>query len=197
MAAVGVLLVGLFAWAPAARYARAAHFLQRLGHPAAPPELAAASRVVTRDLTIPGENGPIRARLYYRADQPRGAGIVVAHGVHYQGIDERRLVPFARGLAESGLTVLTPELTDLADYRITSSGVGVIRSAVSYLAADREHVSGERVGLLGFSFADGLSWVAAEAPLQHRAWDSAQPQWCWPTSRCRRCKLCCTSSALK
>ncbi len=87
---------------------------------------------------------PIRARLYFRADQPRGEGIVVAHGVHYQGIDEGRLVPFARGLAESGLTVLTPELSDLADYRITDSGVGVIRDAVRYLAADREHVLGER-----------------------------------------------------
>jgi dienelactone hydrolase len=111
-----------------------------------------------------GENGPIRARLYFRADQPRGAGIVVVHGVHYQGIDERRLVPFARGLAESGLTVLTPELTDLADYRITQSGVGVIRDAVRYLVADREHVLGARVGLLGFSFGGGLSLVAAEAP---------------------------------
>ena len=88
---------------------------------------------------------------------------MVAHGVHYQGIDEWRLVPFARALAASGLTVLTPELTDVADYRITSSGVGVIRDSVRYLASNREHVLGERVGLLGFSFAGGLSLVAAEA----------------------------------
>ena len=84
--------------------------------------------------------------------------------MHYQGIDERRLVPFARGLAESGMTVLTPEPSDIADYRITSAGVGMIRSAVRYLASDTEHVSGERVGLLGFSFAGGLSLVAAEGP---------------------------------
>jgi len=128
------------------------------------PVASAAPELTVRDLTIVGENGPIRARLYFRSSEPRGAGIVVAHGVHYRGIDERRLVPFARALAESGLTVLTPELADLADYRITQSGVGVLRSAVRFLVSDRDHVVGERVGLLGFSFAGGLALVAAEDP---------------------------------
>jgi len=160
----GVLLTTLLAWRPAARYLRAAQFLQHMGHPSAAAVAPSVPAVRSRDVSIPGEHGPIRARLYFRTDQPRGEGIVVAHGVHYQGIDEGRLVPFARGLAESGLTVLTPELADLADYRITSSGVGVIRDAVHYLANDRQHVVSERVGLLGFSFAGGLSLVAAEDP---------------------------------
>jgi len=153
-----MLLMAWLAWRPAARYVRAAQSLRHIGQPTA----ATVPVVITRDLGIPSEGGPVRARLYFRADQPRGQGIVVAHGVHYRGIDEGRLVPFARGLAESGLTVLTPELSDLADYRITSNGVGVIRDAVRYLAADHEHVSSERVGLLGFSFGGGLSLVAAE-----------------------------------
>ncbi|HYQ44593.1 MAG TPA: hypothetical protein VER11_21565 [Polyangiaceae bacterium] len=156
-----LLLAAFFAWRPGVRYVRAAQFLRNMSQSAA---TADPPVVLTRDLSIPGEHGPIRARLYFRADQPRGEGIVVAHGVHYRGIDEGRLVPFARGLAESGLSVLTPELADLADYRITSSGVGVIRDAVRYFAADHEHVRGERVGLLGFSFAGGLSLVAAEDP---------------------------------
>jgi len=84
--------------------------------------------------------------------------------VHYRGIDEARLTPFARALAESGLVVLTPELAQLADYRITPASVSVIRSSVAYLASDHVHVEGDRVGLLGFSFAGGLSLVAAEAP---------------------------------
>jgi dienelactone hydrolase len=125
---------------------------------------APETSVVSQDLTITGEHGPIRARLYFRGDRPRGAGIVVAHGVHYRGIDEARLMPFARALAESGLVVLTPELAEIADYRITPASVDVIRSSVAYLAADRVHVAGDRVGLLGFSFAGGLSLVAAEAP---------------------------------
>ena len=155
---LGVLLIG---WSPGVRFVRAARFLQRMSHQPTAAE-PAAPRIVTQEVSIDGRGGPIRARLYFRADQPIGEGIVVAHGVHYQGIDEHRLVPFARGLAESGLTVLTPELSDIADYRITASGVGVLEDAVHYLAANREHVLGERVGLLGFSFAGGLSLVAAQ-----------------------------------
>lgn len=160
-----LVCVALFAFAPLARRARAAQFLGRISQtPAASASTSAESSLAIRDLTIAGERGPIRARLYFRADRPRGAGIVVAHGVHYRGIDEARLTPFVRALAESGLVVLTPELAELADYRITPASVSVIQSSVAYLASDRAHVDGERVGLLGFSFAGGLALVAAEAP---------------------------------
>lgn len=162
---VGMALVAWVAFAPLARCARAAEFLGRLSQKPAPAATASEEpALVTQEVMIDGEHGPIRARLYFRADRPRGPGIVVAHGVHYKGIDEPRLMPFARGLAESGLVVLTPELAELADYRITPASVSVIRSAVAYLAADQLHVAGDRVGLLGFSFAGGLSLVAAEAP---------------------------------
>src|SRR6188768_332039 len=154
-----------FAFAPLARWARAALFLERLAQkPAVTTTATVAPVVVSRELTIDGEQGPIRARLYFRADRPRGMGIVVGHGVHYRGIDEARLTPFARALAESGLVVLTPELAELADYRITPASVSVLRRSVAYLASDHIHVVSERVGLLGFSFAGGLSLVAAEAP---------------------------------
>lgn len=161
----GVVLLG---WSPAARHVRAAQFLQRLS--ARPPAsaVAAPSRVATEDVTLVGASGPIRARLYFREGAQPGSGVVVAHGVHYQGIDERRLVPFARALAESGHTVLTPELADVADYRITESGVGVIRDSVRYLAQRRDRIAGDRVGLLGFSFAGGLSLVAAREPATAR-----------------------------
>lgn len=158
-----VLAAVLLGWAPVARYVRAAEFLQRLSGKA-PDSAAKVPRLGTEDLTIPGKNGPIRARLYFPEGSKPGGAIVVAHGVHYRGIDERRLVPFARALAESGLTVLTPELTELADYRITKSGVDVIRDSVKYLTARRDHVAAEQVGLLGFSFAGGLSLVAVEDP---------------------------------
>jgi pimeloyl-ACP methyl ester carboxylesterase len=161
-----LLLVGLLALAvrPAARYWHAAEFLSALASLGKSGRAASDPLVLSEDVSIAGERGPIRARLYYRADRARGPGLVVAHGVHYQGIDERRLVPFARGLAREGLVVLTPELAELADYRITDSGVGVLKDAARYLAARRDRVSDERVGLLGFSFAGGLALVASELP---------------------------------
>ena len=158
---LGLVVTALvFGSGPIARHVRAAEFLDRLSRKAAPD----APRLSTEDLVINGKSGPIRARLYFREGANPGDAIVVAHGVHYRGIDEGRLVPFARALAESGLTVLTPELSELADYRITKSGVDVIRDSVRYLASRRDHVATERVGLLGFSFAGGLSLVAVEAP---------------------------------
>lgn len=154
-----VLSLVWLGWAPVNRHLRAAELLAELSRK--PPT---APDVTSEDLTIPGKYGPIRARLYFRRDAASGPGIVVAHGVHYRGIDERRLVPFARALAQSGLVVLTPELRDLADYRITASGVDVLRAAVRYLPTRTDRVSSDKVGLLGFSFAGGLALVAARDP---------------------------------
>lgn len=161
---VGLLLalaLLVLSWAPATRHVKAVRFLERLGERSRPDAADRSAGIATEEVAIPGENGTIRGRLYYRKGATEGAGIVVAHGVHYRGIDESRLVPFARTLAESGYTVLTPELADVADYRITASGVSVIRDAVSYLVSRRDHVSHPCVGLLGFSFAGGLALVAA------------------------------------
>jgi dienelactone hydrolase len=155
---IGLLSLLLVGWAPVARHVRAVQFLQRLSAP------DRATTIRSEELTIPGKSGNIRARLYFREGAKPGAAIVVAHGVHYRGIDEGRLVPFARALAESGLTVVTPELRELADYRITLDGVGVLRDSVRYLASRRDRVAHEKVELLGFSFAGGLSLVAASDP---------------------------------
>jgi pimeloyl-ACP methyl ester carboxylesterase len=158
----------LLAAGPIVRWIRAVEFLTDLSAPPSPSSSAAPSkperRVVEEEVRVPTRNGPIRARLYFLEERPRGRGIVIAHGVHHQGIDERRLVPFARALARSGHVVLTPELGELADYRITASGVDVIRDAIAYALERRDHVEGDTVGLLGFSFAGGLSLVAAADP---------------------------------
>jgi dienelactone hydrolase len=123
--------------------------------PTGPREKSEIRPVIVRDV-----GGPFAARLYV----PRGAAygcIVVGHGVHYKGIAEPRLVRFATELASSGMVVLTPELSDLADYRITRSGADVLAQAVDQLSADCAAFDG-KVGLLGFSFAGGLSLLAAE-----------------------------------
>jgi dienelactone hydrolase len=62
------------------------------------------------------------------------------------------------------VVVLTPELVDLADYRVTSASVSVIRDSVLYL---QEHMTSGRehsIGLIGVSFAGGLALVAASEP---------------------------------
>jgi pimeloyl-ACP methyl ester carboxylesterase len=154
------LAIGSVASDPAARRWRAAALLLALSTG----DDSAGKALNERELWLPGRRGPIRARLYQLAGSGRAPGLVVSHGVHHRGIDERRLVPFSRALARAGLVVLTPELDDLTDYRITLRGLEVVTDSASWLSSQRELVSSPRVGLLGFSFAGGLSLIAAAEP---------------------------------
>jgi dienelactone hydrolase len=152
LAAVAVSLA--LAVPPARRLWRAGTMLSELARPS----------LAVENISLATRAGPVRARIYHRPDQAHGPGVVVVHGVHREGIDEHRMVPFARELAQAGLVVLTPEIADLADYRITAAGVSIIEDAALYLGGRQDLVDSARVGLLGFSFAGGLALVAAEDP---------------------------------
>lgn len=146
----------LVAWPTASRYAAAVELLESFAtkEPIAPVE--------SRELTVPGRHGPIRARLYWAPGETARRPVVIAHGVHYRGIDEERLVPFAENLAASGLLVLTPELADVIDYRITEVGADIIADSVRFMRDERPRPTArDEVGVVGFSFAGGLSLLAA------------------------------------
>lgn len=156
LVAVGL---GALTWTPVRRFASAVHVLTDLS---APPRATAGAAPV--DLLLPGDE-PVKARLY----TPKGAVhrcIVVGHGVHHLGITEPRLVRFSTELASVGAMVLTPELADLADYRITRTGAEVLGRATRYLA-ERCPQKNE-VGLIGFSFAGGLALLSATDPTVNR-----------------------------
>ncbi|MEQ9323678.1 MAG: hypothetical protein RIF41_31235, partial [Polyangiaceae bacterium] len=159
IAAVAVVGAVAVAFPTASRYAAAVELLQSFETP----EPTAA--LTAKDVTIDGRDGPIRARIYYDPNATARRPVVIAHGVHYQGIDEGRLVPFAQDLAAAGMMVLTPELTDVIDYRITDQGVGIIADSARYLRDEAPLASAApEVGLVGFSFAGGLSLLAAGDP---------------------------------
>ncbi len=71
--------------------------------------------VTTQEVTMPTANGPVRARLYLPTGVTHPPGMVVAHGVHHLGIDEPRLMSFARAAAGGGFAVLTPQIPRLAN----------------------------------------------------------------------------------
>jgi dienelactone hydrolase len=152
-------VLGALSWAPVRRWAGAVQVLSELGAPAS--HAAGIDRVTTTDVIVTGGIEPARARLY-EPRTPVYRCVVVGHGVHHLGIDEPRLIHFARALAGAGVEVLTPELRDLADYRITRVGADVLGAASRYLA--RRCPRQNRVGLVGFSFAGGLSLLAAADP---------------------------------
>ena len=96
---------------------------------------------------------------------PRGVGfapgIVVVHGMHELGINEPRLVSFARSLAASGFFVMTPEVRGMAEYRVEAESAVVIGTAAQFFARQLEVPI---VGVLGISFSGGLALVAATDP---------------------------------
>jgi dienelactone hydrolase len=116
-----------------------------------------------RTLTVPWRGGQLRARVYI----PRGASdraMLLVPGVHAAGVDEPRLVQFARDLASVRHTVLITELTDLTQYRLSPRTTDMIEDAALWLSNQRDLARDGHVGMMGISFAGGLSIVAASRP---------------------------------
>jgi dienelactone hydrolase len=154
---VMALLLGV--WPPASDHLRAAAFLMRFSAPDCHSLLADTRRHPVEESSFPLQGA--RGRLYRPTDVADAPGVVVVHGVHQKGIDEPRLQRFARTLAATGVIALTPEVPALCDYRIEPASIDAIGEAARALS---ERLGGRRVGVIGLSFAGGLSLIAAADP---------------------------------
>jgi dienelactone hydrolase len=113
---------------------------------------------------VPWRGGTLRAYGYQPLHE-RGRGILLVPGVHAAGIDEPRLVGFARDLAAMGHPVLSIELPDLARYEITARTTDMIEDAAAWMMRRAEYRGRDgRIGMLGISFGGGLSIVASARP---------------------------------
>ena len=115
------------------------------------------------DTSVSWREGTLRGRVYTPEDVSGPATLLVP-GVHAGGIDEPRLVQFARDVASMGRVVVTTELPDLKRYRITPRTTDMIEDAALWLATRSGFAPDGRVGMMGISFAGGLSIVAAARP---------------------------------
>lgn len=161
---VGVLLVGGFAARP---YMRAASFVARAANLGGRLEALAnrRARAITVEpaTTVPTRHGSVPGRLYRPHGRIRRTALLVP-GIHSMGIDEPRLTALAEDLAGSGVAVMTVALPDLQRYEITPLGTDTIEDAVGWLSRKPDLAPDGRVGLIGISFAGGLSIVAAGRP---------------------------------
>jgi len=117
--------------------------------------------VDTQEVKIATAAGPVRAKLYLPRGVPRPRGMVLVHGIHHLGIDEPRLVNFARAAASDGHMVLTPEIAALADYHVDGASIGTIGESAAWL---EQRLGAGPVTVVGVSFAGGLSLLAACDP---------------------------------
>ena len=113
---------------------------------------------------VPWRGGRLRA-YEYRPSKVSGRGILLVPGVHADGIDEPRLVGFARDIAAQGHRVVTVELPDLARYQITARTTDMIEDAAAWMLRTAGYAGADgRVGIVGISFGGGLTLVAAGRP---------------------------------
>ena len=116
--------------------------------------------VRSEGIDFPTSAGVVHSRLYTPVRHPHAPGLIVLHGVHHLGIEEPRLIGFAKAMASCGLRVLTPELGGIKDYHIDLSSVRTIDESTKWFAAQ----TGHPVAVMGLSFSGGLALVAATDP---------------------------------
>ena len=115
--------------------------------------------------TVPWRGGTLKARAYRPLHERGDRGILLVPGVHAAGIEEPRLVGFARDIAAMGHPVLTVELPDLAHYQVTVRTTDMIEDAAAWMIQRPEYRGRDgRIGMLGISFGGGLTLVAAGRP---------------------------------
>ncbi len=120
-----------------------------------------SNAITVADVTMPTANGPLRGKLYRPVGFKHPQGMVVVHGMHRLGIDEPRLTSFARGTAEAGLAVFTPEINALADFHVDEKSVITICEAPRWL---QQRIGGGPVIVTTLSFSGGLALLAARNP---------------------------------
>jgi pimeloyl-ACP methyl ester carboxylesterase len=154
-----VLLAILFL--PLRQHLKAAFLLWRLEDPDTTNWLAklGAEEVRVENATIPAAT-PIKARFYRPGADTNAPVMIVLHGVHRLGIDEPRLMAFAKALSSRGFLVITPELQDLADYRVTTASIATIGQCARFARQS----FGKPAVIVGLSFAGGLALMAAARP---------------------------------
>jgi dienelactone hydrolase len=158
----GLVLAGGLAFRPVVAHLRAASLLLRFADEHAAGALADFGRhPIDEELTtLQTANGPAPARFYRPRDLTGPPGVVLVHGVHRLGIEEPRMVRFARAVAATGVVVLTPEVQEIADYRVDPRSIDTIGAA----AVELDRRTRGRAGVMGMSFAGGLSLLAAADP---------------------------------
>ena len=134
------VLLGSVLLYPVGTHLRAASLLLRFSNPNATGVVAGFAHhpFQEEDGSAQTPHGPLRYRLYVPRDVRNPGGIVLLHGVHHLGIEDPRLWNLARALAGAGVLVMTPQLEDLADYRVTARTIDVIGDSEAFRVGKRE-----------------------------------------------------------
>lgn len=167
-----VFLFGLLvviAARPATYHARAAKLLVSFSDSSRTPEVVERMLELDVPASARGAARKVKARRFEPPDATFDTpAVVLVHGVQYRGIEEPRLLRFARSIASAGIVVVTPQIDELADYHVSPRSIETVGAAVRQTRArdaDGSPGKGPRtVGLMGTSFGGGLALLTAADP---------------------------------
>lgn len=125
---------------------------------------AEAGEIAVENLRINRGTRELPARLYRPQTASRQAGLLLIPGIVPGGIDDERLVRFARFLARQGFVVLTPEVSGAQELRLDTEAVGDVVAAFDLLASIDARVDPKRIGIWGICIGGGYGLAAAERP---------------------------------
>jgi dienelactone hydrolase len=161
---VAVLLLLVYVAVP---YARATSLIVRAANLGGPVEAIANHEA--RHITIrpphlvPTRHGEVRAQ-FYTPDGGFRRTVLLIPGIHSMGIEEPRLRGLAADLAATGVNVMTMALPDLQAYVVSPRSTDVIEDTVLWMTHQHDIAPDGLIGVVGVSFAGGLSLVAASRP---------------------------------
>lgn len=106
----------------------------------------------------------LEALVYRPGKSPARSAVVIAAGISELGCYHPRLVALSRTLADKGLLVITPDIREFREFRITADPVDQI---IFWYGESRRLPGSEevrKVGLAGISFSATLALIAAARP---------------------------------
>ncbi len=91
--------------------------------------------------------------------------LMIIHGMHFGGYKEPRMAFFAKQLAQFKILVVTPNIIDIQEFRLNPRAIADIERAMLWTINESGLMHKDvKIGLMGFSFAGGLSLIVAGLP---------------------------------
>lgn len=115
--------------------------------------------------------GNRRAKVYSPINLKKSKlpGIYFQHGLNADGIDDRRVIELAENLSHCGFAVVTPELTEIKELRMSLESINNIESVALELTDQPTWFDGKNFGFFSVSFSSGMGLIAcSRTPLADR-----------------------------
>ncbi|XDD45957.1 alpha/beta hydrolase [Leptospira sp. WS39.C2] len=88
-------------------------------------------------------------------------GVYIQHGMSAMGIDDQRIIDLAENIANTGHSVILPELPEVKGLKIEEQTITNIQNLMMEIYANKQLFNGEKLGYLSASFSAGMGIIAA------------------------------------